>query len=347
MKIRKMQTKLLFAALLMATTVAVSGCGGETNPTETTPGTSGESADVTGDISGTETEAPAEINVSFSVKDQKGNVIADASIIITELNSENAPRMLKTDTDGAASVALFVGNYSIELINLPEYHLFGTTTLTVAEGMDTVSLTVRNNTPDGSEEHPFFFSENSATFTFAADTTYYYNVFGGGSRTLVIHNPDVEVTYDGKAYLPDETGTVRVPLVVNNMQNLVVYSIKSTKAQDVVITIEAEPGSMDNPFTAETGKDIVADVPKDGSVNYTYTATQSGRLVLTTADSINNISMTNTNTYKTTNFSNGSTEPITLEVNAGDVISITVSTVGGDTSLASQNVTFRLSEEPS
>ncbi len=350
MKQNCMSVKLLAVALLMATTVAVSACGGEKTPdAESATDTEASTPSVT--VEETETEALTEVNVSIKVQDQKGNPIPNATLIISaevvESDSSDVtdPITLTTAADGTVSSTLTVGEYSVTFENLPEYHLSGMVGITVAEDGEPILIEVTNNTPDGSETHPFFISENQKTVAFAADTVYHFTMFAGDRRSLVIRNPDVEVTLAGVVYRPDETGTVTVPLTVDNMQNHIPFSVKSMKAQDVILTIVSEPGSTDNPIPATAGTDMIVQIPKDTVMYYTFTAEFYGSLTLTTADTINNISMTNKNTSETTNFSNGSTEPMEIGINKGDVVIIAVSTVGGDSALEFQTVTFKLMQE--
>ncbi len=342
--------QLLAAALLVTTAVSLSACGGEKTPdgesaTDTAPST----ADVT--TPATETEAPVEVTVSILLKDQKGTPISGATLIITaagESASEEAePLTLTTAADGTASATLIVGNYSVNVENLPAYHLCGTVGITVAEDGEPVLIEVTNNTPDGSEAHPFFINEDTTTIAFPADTTYHFSMFGGDRRSLVIINPDVEVIVGETTHKPDENGRIEIPLDVDNLQSHFAYAVKSTKAQDVTITIESEPGSSDNPITIEGNTETTAVIPKDTILYHTYTAVSNGILTLTCTDPLNNISMTNRRTSETTNFTNGAVDPITLTVKAGDTVTITVSSLGADEGTNTHTVIFTISESAS
>ncbi len=334
----------LLSLALAAILLALSACVGSGNPADTTPDTPSDTGETDAPTT-SETDAPAEVALTLSVADQKGSAIPGAVLTVTNAAGEQKAT-LTTDAEGAATVTLPVGDYTVSFEELPEYHLAGSTTLTVSEGMEPVALTVTNNTPDGSEEHPFFLNTETTTVTFAAETTYYFSLFAGDRRSISIENAaDITVTLNGTAHTPDETGVIRVPLTEDKQQNHLSLAVTSKTAQDVTIAITAEPGSTDNPIAAEAGVDIVVEVPKDTIMYYTFTAEYTGSLTLSTADTINNISMTNKNTSEATNFSNGSTEPLEIGINTGDVIIIAVSTVGGDTSLPAQTITFRLMQE--
>ncbi len=289
----------------------------------------------------------AEVAVSLTVKNQKGTAIAGAVLTVTAKSDDPyetpEPVNVTTDADGAATLTLTVGEYYVEFDNLPEYHVSGRATLTVAEGMEAVLLEVTDNTPDGTEAHPFFLNTESTTVAFLADTTYCFTMFAGDRRSIVIENAsDLELTLEGKAYAPDENGVIRVPLVVDQQQSHLALTIKSKVAQDVVIGIVAEPGSSDNPISVEAGVDIVCEVPKDTVMYYTFTGTVIGSLTLTCTDPLNNISMTNKTTSQATNFTGGSTEPVELSIHEGDVIVIAVSIIGGDQTQASHTLTFQI-----
>ncbi len=295
------------------------------------------------------TEA-AEVAVTLTVKSQKGIAIAGAVLTVTAKSDDlyETPESVNgtTDAEGTAMLTLTVGEYYVEFDNLPEYHVSGRASLTVTEGMEPVLLEVTDNTPDGSVEHPFFLNSASNTVAFPADTAYYFTLFAGDRRSIVIENAaDLEMTLEGTAYAPDSSGVIRVPLQFDQQQNHLSLMIKSKGEQEVVIQIIAEPGSTDNPIPVEVGVDIVCEVPKDTVMYYTFTGTVVGGLKLTCTDPLNNISMTNKTTSQTTNFTNGSTESVELSIHEGDVIVIAVSVVGGDSSLASHSITFRLMQE--
>ncbi len=342
MKTMTDRMKLIALAALMVTILAMSACGSDGTETDTEADTGSDTISETVSESQSETETAADVAVTFSVKDQKGTVIAGA--VLTVVDTTGATKAsLTTDETGTAATTLTEGTYTVSFETLPEYHLAGNREITISTGMEPLVLEVTNNTPDGSADHPFFINEDVTTVTFEANTTYYFTMFGGDRRSLVLENADVELTVDGITHTPDETGRIQVPLTVKNQQSHITYSIKSTKAQDVVITIASEPGSMDNPIPATIGAPVVSEVPKDTIMYYSFTAISTGTLTLTTTDTINNISMTNQNTSQTTNFSGGAVEPQTLAVNEGDIVIIAVSVINGDNTLASQTVTFTLS----
>ncbi len=356
----------LSIALLMAASAVMSGCGSECAHTDANvdgacdacgaamgivAGSESETdgnTDTAGDTS-TESETartPAEVNVTLHIKDQYGTAIAGAAIQINNAKIKPIdPVTATTDADGNATVTLTEGEYTVIFEELPEYHLGGSTPLTVTAGMDAVEIEVTNNTPNGSEEHPFFLNTESATFTFAENTTYYFSLFAGDRRSVVIENAGgLTVTLNGTAHTADENGTVRIPLVTDKQQNRMNLAITSPTAQDVTVTVETEPGALDNPIvlTLDAYKTVTATVPKDTVVYYSFTvpADWTG-ISVHSDDPANNISMTNQTTSATTNFTDGEVEKtFDLAVTGGDVVIIAVSLLDG--AADQQSLTFFL-----
>ncbi len=349
--------KTLFAiAALMATSVAVSACGnvcthmdndgnkicdlcGSSLETAASSESVTESA-TTGEV--TETETSVIVAVSINVKDQYGNAIANASLQIQD--GANQPvSTATTDADGNAALTLPEGTYSVIVENLPDMHLSGLHPLEVKSGMNSVSLEILNNTPNGSEEHPFFLNSEFATFTFSANETYHFSLFAGDRRSIFIANADVTLTLEGITYTPDADGLIQVPVIAENQQNHLSMSVSSKIAQDVVIGIVAELGSGDNPIVLESiGDPIVVDVPKDVIVHYTWTVRHDGRLQASTLDLSADISMTNRTTSVTTTYTNGAGQSDDLPVRVGDVVSISIGAANADRTADFTKVSFRL-----
>ncbi len=348
---------LLALAALMATTVAMSACGGVcshmdndgngicdlcqsslVSEAETTPDTDPATETVP------ETDAAKSIITEICVKDQNGTPISGAVLQIND-ESNTLVETATTYPNGTVSLTLLEGKYTVIFAELPEYHLGGMPQIEIKEGIGTIDLEVINNTPDGSEEHPFFLNSETASFSFDANTTLHFSLFAGDRRSIVIENAaDLTLTLDGTTHLPDENGLIKIPVVSANQQNHLSMSITSKIAQSVTVGVVAELGSSDNPIVIEALGTVTATVPKDSIVYYTYTAARSCTLVLTSEDSKNNISMTNRTTSVTTNFSNGSLGELSLDIVSGDVITIAVSVLGGDENLDSYDLSFNMEE---
>ncbi len=366
---------LLALASLMATAVAMSSCGSICNHmdndrnqlcdicgasmetaaenvtqsgNETAVDAGSEMAPETAGDTGSEmapgTDSAKEVRVTITVKDQRSTPIEGAVFHVITPEHDTLVT-LTTDADGHATYALFEGEYTVVFETLPEWHLGGTVPLKVTADTAAIDLEVLNNTPDGSEENPFFIGTDTATNTFAAGATLHYTFVAGDRRTLVIENAaDIEITLNGTKHLPDENGLIRVPISSQSQQTHLKLAVTSKTAQDVIIRIEVAPGAQDNPLVIEALGSVQATVPKDVVVHYTYTAEKATTIYLRSDDPKNNISMINHTTNAATSFTNGSTEAISLKVEAGDIVSIAVSVLGTDANLDQHTLIFTLEE---
>ena len=172
--------------------------------------------------------------------------------------------------------------------------------------------------------------------------TYHFTLFGGYNRTLIVNDAGAEVTFKEETYSPDETGMISVRIVTDSPRDhaYVALTNKSGDTREITLNLVSDPGAMDNPILIESlGEAITAKVPQDGMVYYKWTAATAGTLTVSSADSINNISINNLTTSQVSDFSSGG-ESVSLTVSAGDEISIIVSVIGGDKQAEYQNVTF-------
>ena len=216
--------------------------------------------------------------------------------------------------------------------------------ITVKAGMEPVALEVMDNTPNGSEERPFVINEDSLTVTVPAGETYHFTLFGGYNRTLHVTDAGAEILFRDQTYAPDENGSIAVRIVTDSPRDhaYVALTNKNGDTREITLTLVSDPGAMDNPIVIETlGEAITANVPQDGMVYYRWTATAAGKLTVTSADAINNISLNNLANSKVTDLTNGA-ESVTLEVAEGDTITIVVSVIGGDKQAETNPVTFTL-----
>jgi hypothetical protein len=337
---------LLF--ILALSIAAMTGC----NKGEASPGTTtSDSA-----VSKTETPTPPateaatellneKVNLTFSIKDQDGNSVTEATVTILPVGGEGESATLTTDGEGSMTVLLPVGQYTVRFDVLPEYVLGIDTTITVTPGMESVTLEVTDNTPNGSEARPFVINEDTLTVTIPAGTTYHFTLFGGYNRTLTVKDANSEITYKTEVYTPNKDGEIAVRIVTDSPRDHAFFALtnKSEEAREITVNILSDPGTMDNPIVIETlGESITANVPQDGMVYYQWTATATGTLTASSTDAINNICINNLITSQVSESSAGG-ESVSLAVTEGDVITVVVSAIGGDKQAESQPVTFTLS----
>ena len=307
-------------------------------------------ADVTATPTEAPTEAPTEtpaakVDVTLTVKDQDGNPMNETVITILPENGEGESATLTANEEGTVTVSLPEGEYVVRFDVLPEYVLGIDTKITVAAGMEPVLLEVTDNTPNGSEERPFVVTEDTVTVTIPVGATYHFTLFGANNRTLTYTNADVILHYNGEAYDPDENGVVAIRMSTASPRDPAFFALQNNGTAEIELTVQilSDPGAMDNPIVIETlGESITANVPQDDMLYYTWTATATGTLTVSSADTTNNISLNNLTTSQVSDFSAGG-ESVTLSVTEGDVITIVVSVIGGDLQAEFNPVTFTLS----
>ena len=336
--------KLVRILLILALAVSLPAvtAGDKDTPADT-------SEDTTAAVEEGTTEAPTEapaakVEVTLTVKDQDGNAMPEAVLTILPASEEGESATLTADNEGTVTVTLPEGEYTVRFDVLPEYVLGIDTKITVKAGMEPVALEVIDNTPNGSEERPFVINEDSLTVTVPAGETYHFTLFGGYNRTLHVTDVGAEILFRDQTYAPDENGSIAVRIVTDSPRDhaYVALTNKSGDTREITLTLVSDPGAMDNPIVIETlGEAITANVPQDGMVYYRWTATAAGKLTVTSADPINNISLNNLANSKVTDFTNGA-ESVTLEVAEGDTITIVVSVIGGDKQAETNPVTFTL-----
>ena len=333
--------RILLILALAVSLLAVTACD-KNPPADTTEDTTASVEEATTEAP---TEAPAaKVEVTLTVKDQDGNAMPEAVLTILPASEEGESATLTADNEGTVTVTLPEGEYTVRFDVLPEYVLGIDTKITVKAGMEPVALEVIDNTPNGSEERPFVINEDSLTVTVPAGETYHFTLFGGYNRTLHVTDAGAEILFRDQTYAPDENGSIAVRIVTDSPRDhaYVALTNKSGDSREITLTLVSDPGAMDNPIVIETlGEAITANVPQDGMVYYRWTATAAGKLTVTSADPINNISLNNLANSKVTDFTNGA-ESVTLEVAEGDTITIVVSVIGGDKQAETNPVTFTL-----
>lgn len=314
----------------------------------------GNPADTTAQDTAAPTEAPTEaptqpavekVSVTLVIKDQDGNVMPEAVITLLPADEAGESATLTANEEGSITVSLPEGDYTVRFDILPEYVLGIDAPLTVTAGMEPVVLEVTDNTPNGSTERPFVINEDTITLTVPAGVTYNFTLFGGYNRTLTVKDAGVEVIYKDEAIAPDANGEIAVRIVTDSPRDHAYFALtnKSGDTREITVTIVSDPGTMDNPIVIETlGEAITANVPQDGMVYYKWTATAAGTVTVTSADTINNISINNLTTSQVSDFSAGG-ETVSLTVSQGDEITVVVSVIGGDKQAETQPVTFTVS----
>ncbi len=331
-----MNRKLLVILLcvLVATSVALAACQ---NNDATDPCLAHSDADKDGkcDNCGVQvglavnSTAPAaqSVEVTFSVRDDYGDAMAGATLIIQD--RDGAVNLTGTvGEDGTYKVTLDIGDYNVMVEDLPDYHLAGVYNITVEDGMAPVQVSIIDNTPNGTAEKPFAVVEEPRTESFNANETFYFTVRGGYGKYLVVENANAEVSYDGQVYTPDAENKISFRVDSEDAKDKGIFTVtnKSAEGQDITVQLFADRGTMENPYDAQIGQSYTAHVSGDHSVYYLWTATADGSLTVTSTTAINSISLFNLETSKMAGPTEGA-GTLTLDgIQAGQVIRVEVST---------------------
>lgn len=267
-------------------------------------------------------------NVTFTVKVAEGNVAP--GVVLTLTNVGGTEKVLTTAADGTVSATLELGRYSIEYDSLPEICMPDVFFIDIEETTSAVTLTLKDNTPDGSAEKPFFLSELTTPLTLNAGEELYYSFMGAAKCDIKIAGNGITVKYNGQTYTA-VAGVVTVPVVPSGDtavgNSLKKFSVTNTSGSQLntSISIVYPLGSRDNPISLVTSSTVV-NVEGGASVYYKWVADKSGVLLVTSANNKNNIGMTNVATNAVSSQTSGSRGEY-LAVTAGDEIIIAVSSI--------------------
>ena len=313
---------LLVMLCLLVSTVFVISCGGNTD-TDTSKDTTSDT-DTSVDTS-TDTDTVKEVNYVITVKDQEGNVIAGAKIIIYDANEQNVGE-ITTNDNGQATVKLNEGTYYADIEELPEGYL-DIAGRVAMENEDT-EIEIMNNIPNGTVERPYPV-DSLNEFTLAGGETVYYVAYGGG-RTLIIENAQgIKLTYGSEEPLTaDENGKIEYKMKpiddVNDRQRIIKIENTTENSLSLVLQVVSEKGSMDNPYEVIFGENTKITVEKEKTVYYAFTSEKNGMVVVYSETPNNNIYIYNLTTYATSSYTNGSLCEY-VYANEGDEIMIYVS----------------------
>ena len=269
------------------------------------------------------------IAVTITLKDENGGAMKDISLTLVFDGEE----VLNTTTDaeGCVKAELLPGKYTVWFEGLADGWYVEGNMSEVEFSSDVLShdFTAIDNNPDGSEEKPYYVGDEIVELSMAPGETYHCFARGTSTRYLIVESSAAKVVYEGNEYLP-ENGVIRVLVKgAEDTNSTMPFTVTNTGSAscDITVRFESLPGTQDNPYKAELGQTLAANVPAEGAIYYSFTAQSSGYLVLMSTTPNNNIMMYNTTTYMVTSYTDGGT-CLYLPVNVGDSVSITVSSKG-------------------
>lgn len=154
------------------------------------------------------------------------------------------------------------------------------------EDIDSLLADVQDR-PDGSQKRPF---EMGGAVPFQVElpkeNRVYYALYRMKDVTLRIADPDIYVIVEGRQFDP-VNGVIEVELnTTDNFTPLqVVFGTSSTEDQVFTVEFVFKPGNVSNPIRLALGENRVeVENVNDLGVYYTYTATDTGELILAVLD---------------------------------------------------------------
>ncbi len=192
-----------------------------------------------------------------------------------------------------------------------------------------------NDVPMGTLENPYYVSPERVTgIRVPAGQSVYFAGRGYGT-TMVIKNADGAVlVFDGKEYTPQK-GVIRLQLkeAQGGISQPQSFAITNNSDAVKVYTVEFEipVGTFDNPEKLEMGKHTVSIGAETMGYYYLWTAAEDGTLTIELAGSNWYYQLYNLNSYRVEegNSREGSSNPVSMEVKAGQVVKITINTANG------------------
>lgn len=323
---KKILMLILSCTMAFGTAALVGGCGkGDVS------GSAGDSSVV---------EQAKEVSVTFTVKDQDKYAIAGVKVTFTDENEGTVSAT--SDAKGQFTLILKEGEYSVsyenDLETLGGYYLPETAGITVEETVTAMDLLMTNNTPNGTLDRGFPLSVDENEITIPANTSYYYIVYRAVNLYAEIEGEGAKVTYRETEYVADETGKIAFALLGTSTNSAEILLIENTTAteQTYKVTVQAAPGSQNNPYALVLGEDVTTKALVSGeNVYYTYTATTAGTLQIAIKTEKSYVSMTNASNSLNANTKDDEDGVIGLTVNEGDEIIIVCSALIMDDSTES------------
>ena len=168
--------------------------------------------------------------------------------------------------------------------------------------------------------------------TVPAGKMIYCDLFKMSDMILSVENSNVYVVYEGKTY-----GSVNgvLSLEVNSPDAFTPAKLQfgniGTKEQTYQVKLIPIPGTIGDPFELELGQfETKLAQGSERGVYYNFAATESGTLVIrcdsASQDVVYDYTLYNMNTYEYVTMSETKSNTVSLKLNAGDVIQMTIGT---------------------
>ena len=271
------------------------------------------------------------VDYTVTVTDPEGAPLSDVVVVIGD-------QFAVTGEDGNAVINLEQGEYPV-VITPPAGYVVPEGEY--AFGADQSTMTVALAYAPGTENNPISIEELTyTTDPIASGTGMYYALYRKAGMILKVSDPDVELVVDGKTYTPDANGEIAlvVPASGGTVNPVIMQVInKGAAAKSFTITLEYPLGHIMNPQAlTELGTMTTSLAAGDADgYYYTWTAAEEGFVAFyvssATEGVVTDIVLTNTvNSACRSLMEDGSNGVVTLNVAAGDTITIQVMTASQD-----------------
>lgn len=278
---------------------------------------------------------PAQADVTITVKDDAGNVLAGFSAIFShEENEEYNLFTSASDANGKITAKLYTGTYYVSFdydIDTLGYYLNETNYVTIEKDTTALEIVLVDNNPDGSVDKPYTMMAGENEISIPAGASYNFIVYRAvGLFFDAAHAHGIKVNYGEAEYIGDAYGNIYFALLGEDTNSAEQFVITNTGDADITFTVEllSAPGTYGNPFVIDAvGTAITTPaLNSDDIVYYTYTATASGVFTVTIGTEGAYVAMLNSTTYENVNSDEDATDGVIFfQVNEGDVIVIDIS----------------------
>lgn len=278
-----------------------------------------------------------DVEVAFSVRLDNGEALSGVNITFA---SKTDSYNVVSGADGSIKLSLKPGNYSIDYDydTLPEYCTPETFGVKITEETTSVSLVVVDNQPDGSKEKPFYISESITEITIEPGQEIFFNYRGTTEKYVRVYHA-AAVVYYGEEVGVAVDGVTNLLLQPADVGRISTFSVKNTSDTAFTTNMElvAPLGTIENPIVLEENNATVTVQPEQ-VIYYSWTADKSGMLVLASPTERNNVSLTKVldNDVLIISMTDGSAAAY-LPVSAGDVVTISVSSIAPTSEQVQQN----------
>lgn len=275
-----------------------------------------------GDDTSVNSSPDTSVTCTFTVQTNDGKAVAGVAFTLT--SSANTYSLVSGENGQVtAQIEPAVYDVSYDYDTLPDACSPDVYSVDV-QSATAITLLLIDNMPDGSEEKPFPLTEDEK-LTLAANAELYYTYHGSEAVILQIESENVRIIYNGKTSEPID-GVVSLSLEAQSFST-VIFSIKNVSSATVQTELKLTYplGSRGNPIVLSENT-ATANVPEKGEVYYKWIAPQSGIVVVSSENTLNDISMLNTTTNAVSSATYGSACEY-LAVSANDEIILSVASL--------------------